>query len=54
MLVFELARGCYAAILPGIDAGEAMRLAVDLDDVLTTTAKLYKEYHWLATFFISV
>jgi len=29
MLVFELARGCYAAILPGIDAGEAMRLAVD-------------------------
>lgn len=42
-LVFELAKGCYAAVLPGTDAGSSLKLAVDLDDVLTTTASLYKD-----------
>jgi hypothetical protein len=42
-LVFELAKGCYAAVLPGTDAGSGLKLAVDLDDVLTTTASLYKD-----------
>lgn len=42
-LVFELGRGCYAAVLPGSDAGAGLKLAVDLDDVLTTTASLYKD-----------
>ncbi len=42
-LVFELAKGCYAAVLPGTDAGASLKLAVDLDDVLTTTASLYKD-----------
>jgi len=42
-LVFELGRGCYAALLPGSDAGSSLKLAVDLDDVLTTTASLYKD-----------
>jgi hypothetical protein len=42
-LVFELAKGCYAAVLPGVDAGSGLKLAVDLDDVLTTTASLYKD-----------
>ena len=42
-LVFELGKGCYAAVLPGTDAGSALKVAVDLDDVLTTTASLYKD-----------
>lgn len=42
-LVFELAKGCHAAILPGVDTGSCLKLAVDLDDVLTTTASLYKD-----------
>ena len=42
-LVFELGKGCYAVVLPGIDAGSALKVAVDLDDVLTTTASLYKD-----------
>lgn len=42
-LVYELDEGCYAAILPGSDAGAGLKLAVDLDDVLTATASLYKD-----------
>ncbi len=42
-LVFELGMGCYAALLPGSDAGSSLKLAVDLDDVLTATASLYKD-----------
>jgi hypothetical protein len=42
-LVFEIARGCYAVVLPGVDAGSCLKLAVDLDDMLTATASLYKD-----------
>lgn len=42
-LVFELGKGSYAALLPGVDPGSSLKLAVDLDDVLTTTASLYKD-----------
>lgn len=42
-LVFEMARGCYAVVLPGVDAGSCLKLAVDLDDMLTATASLYKD-----------
>jgi hypothetical protein len=42
-LVYELDEGFYAAILPGSDAGAGLKLAVDLDDVLTATASLYKD-----------
>ncbi|MCX8012964.1 MAG: hypothetical protein N3A02_01575, partial [Rectinema sp.] len=42
-LVFEVAKGCYAVALPGVDAGSCLKLAVDLDDMLTATANLYKD-----------
>ena len=53
-LVFELAKGSYAAVLPGTDAGSGLKLAVDLDDVLTTTASLYKDIADEPPFFFGI
>ncbi|OQB95454.1 MAG: hypothetical protein BWX81_01962 [Spirochaetes bacterium ADurb.Bin110] len=53
-LVFELGKGCYAAVLPGTDAGSALKVAVDLDDVLTTTASLYKDLSEEAPFYFGI
>ncbi|MEJ5184622.1 MAG: hypothetical protein WHT81_05835 [Rectinemataceae bacterium] len=42
-LVVQIAAGCHAVVLPGVDAGSCLKLGVDLDDTLTTTLSLYKD-----------
>lgn len=53
-LLFELYRGAFAVILPGVDLGASLKMSEDLADVLSTTMSLYKDLEGEAPVFIGI
>lgn len=52
--IFELYRGAFAVILPGLDLGASLKLSEDLADVLSTTMSLYKDIEGEAPVFMGI
>jgi hypothetical protein len=52
--IFELYRGAFAVILPGLDLGASLKLSEDLADVLSTTMSLYRDIEGEAPVYIGI